>query len=108
MSTRPPAAGPGQSLADALRRRWRACVEVPEFVNQLKKAFASEKSKTVIPGDDVIVDFRSGVISYRGDQFRFPPLGTVPQSLVIAGGVENLVARKLGGADRDVASNVST
>ncbi|HVP43341.1 MAG TPA: aconitase family protein, partial [Terriglobales bacterium] len=72
------------------------CIEVPEFVNRLKKAFAGEKAKTFIPGDDLLVDFRSGVIVYRGDRFQFPPLGTVPQSLVVAGGVENLVAQKLG------------
>ena len=84
------------------------CIEVPEFVNKLKKAFAGEDGKTIIPGGDVLIDFRSGVITYRGDRFRFPPLGTVPQSLVIAGGVENLVAQRLGVAHRDVASNVST
>jgi homoaconitate hydratase len=72
------------------------CIEVPGFVNKLKKAFAGEGSKTVIPRDDVLIDFCSGVITYRGDKFHFPPLGTVPQSLVIAGGVENLVARRLG------------
>ena len=37
----------------------------------------------------------AGVISYGGKEFRFAPLGTVPQSLVIAGGVENLVAERL-------------
>ena len=83
------------------------CIEVPEFVNKLKKAFAGE-GKTRIPGDGVHIDLRSGIVAYRGDQFHFPPLGTVPQSLVIAGGVENLVAKKLGIAEPDVASNVST
>ena len=72
------------------------CIEVPEFVGKLKRAFAEEKDKTIVPGDDVLIDFRSGEITYRGEKFRFSPLGTVPQSLVIAGGVENLVAKKLG------------
>ena len=36
------------------------------------------------------------MISWRGEKFRFPPLGSVPQSLVIAEGVENLVAKRLG------------
>jgi len=35
-------------------------------------------------------------VTYRGEPFHFPPLGTVPQSLVIAGGVENLVSKRLG------------
>jgi hypothetical protein len=68
-------------------------------VNRLKKLFATEiaaREKTIIPGDQIAIDFTTGTISYRGERFSFPPIGTVPQSLVIAGGVEKLVARKLG------------
>ena len=53
------------------------------------------KEKTVIPGDEINIDFTSRMISWHGEKFTFPALGSVPQSLVIAGGVENLVARKL-------------
>jgi hypothetical protein len=42
------------------------------------------------------VDFANGSVAYRCREFRFPPLGTVPQSLVVAHGVENLVAKRLG------------
>jgi homoaconitate hydratase len=72
------------------------CVECPEFVTRLKQMFAETKDKTVIPQDEVAIDFRTGTISYRGERFQFPSMGSVPQSLVIAGGVEKLVARKLG------------
>jgi homoaconitate hydratase len=75
------------------------CVEVPELVRRLGKQFAKEiaaKEKTIIPGDEISVDFTSGEIEWRGETFAFPPLGSVPQSLVIADGVENLVAKKLG------------
>jgi homoaconitate hydratase len=75
------------------------CVEVPAFVKRLREVFAGEmgaKEKTIIPGDEIEVDFTSGTITYRGDKFQFPPLGSVPQSLVIAEGVENLVAKRLG------------
>ncbi len=75
------------------------CIEVPAFVNRVREMFAAELKageKTIIPGDEITVDFTSGTIMYRGENFQFPPMGTVPQSLVIAGGVENLVARKLG------------
>jgi homoaconitate hydratase len=75
------------------------CVEVPELVKQLRDNFASEinaKEKTIIPGDEINVDFTSGTITWRTEQFSFPPLGSVPQSLVIAGGAENLVAKRLG------------
>jgi homoaconitate hydratase len=74
------------------------CVECPEFVNRIKKLFATEiaaKEKTIIPGDQIAIDFTTGTITYRGERFSFPPMGTVPQSLVIAGGVEKLVAKKL-------------
>ena len=52
------------------------------------------------PGDEIEVDFSSGTITYRGETFRFPPLGTVPQALVVAGGVENQVRRSSGSIER--------
>jgi homoaconitate hydratase len=75
------------------------CVEVPELVKRLREQFAAEiaaKEKTIIPGDEIDVTFTSSVITWRGDKFPFPALGSVPQSLVIAEGVENLVAKRLG------------
>jgi homoaconitate hydratase len=75
------------------------CIEVPELVRRLREQFAREigvKEKTIIPGDEVDIDFTSSVISWRGERFVFPALGSVPQSLVIAEGVEKLVVRKLG------------
>jgi hypothetical protein len=68
-------------------------------VKQLREQFATEiaaKEKTIIPGEEIDIDFTSGVIHWRGESFSFPPLGSVPQSLVIAEGVENLVAKRLG------------
>ena len=75
------------------------CIEVPEFVARARQQFANEiavEQKTVIPGDEIDIDFTSSTISWRRERFPFPALGSVPQSLVIAGGVENLVARQLG------------
>jgi homoaconitate hydratase len=75
------------------------CVEVPAFVKRLREQFANEiaaKEKTIIPGEEIDIDFTSGVIHWRGEKFAFPALGSVPQSLVIAEGVENLVAKRLG------------
>jgi len=74
------------------------CIEVPEFVARVREQFAPEiaaKEKTVILGDEVDIDFTSSTISWRGEKFAFPALGSVPQSLVVAGGVENLVAKRL-------------
>jgi homoaconitate hydratase len=75
------------------------CVEVPELVKRLREQFAAQiaaKEKTIIPGEEIDIDFTSGVIHWRGETFPFPALGSVPQSLVIAQGVENLVAKRLG------------
>ncbi|SPF49766.1 Homoaconitase [Candidatus Sulfotelmatobacter kueseliae] len=75
------------------------CIEVPALVKRLREQFASEiaaKEKTIIPGEEVDIAFTSGTLTWHGESFVFPPLGTVPQSLVIAGGAENVVARKLG------------
>ena len=74
------------------------CIEVPDFVARVREQFAKDiaaKEKTIIPGDEIDIDFTSSTISWRGEKFTFPALGSVPQSLVIAGGVENLVAKRL-------------
>jgi homoaconitate hydratase len=74
------------------------CIEAPQLVNRLRKMYAEairRKEKTIIPGDKIEVDFAASTIRYGGEKFTFPALGSVPQSLVIAGGVENLVSAKL-------------
>ena len=75
------------------------CIEIPELVKRLLKQFAKEiaaKEKTIIPADEIDVDFTTGMVHWREENFPFPALGSVPQSLVIAEGVENLVAKRLG------------
>ncbi len=75
------------------------CVESPELVARLRKELAEEVKagkRTLIPGDELEVDFASGSIAWRGAQFPFAPLGSIAQSLVVAGGVENLVRKRLG------------
>jgi len=75
------------------------CIEAPELVSRLRVRSAeaiTNMEKTIIPGDDIEVDFAASTIRYAGEEFTFPALGSVPQSLVIAGGIENLVSAKLG------------
>lgn len=75
------------------------CIEVPDLIRRLREVFAgpvSAHQRTLIAEEGIAVDFASGALTFRGETFRFPPLGSVPQSLVVAGGVENLVRRKLG------------
>jgi len=75
------------------------CIEVPALVKRLREQFAGEivaQEKTIISGEEVNIAFTSGTLTWRGENFAFPALGAVPQSLVIAGGAENVIARKLG------------
>ena len=75
------------------------CIEVPALVKHIREQFATEivpREKTIIPGEKLTIDFRASTVSWRRERFVFPPLGTVPQSLVVAGGAENIVAKKLG------------
>ena len=73
------------------------CIEAPFLVRRLREQFAEEigNRKTIISGETVTIDFTSGKLKWRGEQFTFPAMGPVPQSLVIAGGIENLVASRI-------------
>ena len=65
----------------------------------MKGAFAAEIDEgtaTIISEDDLEIDFSLGTVSFRNETFRFPPPGAVPQRLVVAGGSENLIKKKLG------------
>ncbi len=75
------------------------CLESPELIARLRADLSAQIAageKTVIPDEQIVVDFARSVVTWRGDQFRFPPLGSVPQSLIVAGGIEALIARRLG------------
>ena len=75
------------------------CVECPELVGRLREQLAQPIAagrRTIITGDEIAIDFVSGTIIWRGEQFQFPALGRVAQSLVSVGGVENLIRQRLG------------
>jgi homoaconitate hydratase len=75
------------------------CIELPALVGRLREQLAvavAAAERTVIPGDEVAVDFTTSTLAWRGETFAFPALGSVPQSLIAVGGVENLVRRRLG------------
>ncbi|MGD2154821.1 MAG: homoaconitase [Gemmatimonadales bacterium] len=75
------------------------CIECPNLVERLRSQHADNIAAgdlTIVPGDLLQIDFASGSAAVRGEDFHFPPLGSVPQSLVVAGGIENLVRERLG------------
>ena len=72
------------------------CVESPRLVERLRGQLASQLAeRTIIPGEELRVDFSLGTMDWRGELFPFAPLGRVAQLLVIAGGVEKLVKKNL-------------
>jgi len=75
------------------------CVECPALANRLRGHYAAEADAgeaTIIPGEELEIDFSDGSVVFRAETFRFPPMGSVPQGLVVAGGFENLIRKKLG------------
>ncbi|MGK7312301.1 MAG: homoaconitase [Candidatus Longimicrobiales bacterium M2_2A_002] len=67
------------------------CIECPSLVRAVEAELADPVATglaTVVPGDELTVDFRRGEMIWRGESHRFPPLDRVPQALVVAGGVE--------------------
>jgi homoaconitate hydratase len=78
------------------------CIACPDLVLRLRELLAAEVGSgrpTILPGEEIEIAFASGEIRYGGETYRFPPLGEVPQSLVVAGGVESLTRRKIGGGE---------
>ncbi len=79
------------------------CIECPQLVRDLAGRFArerDEREKTIISGENISVDFANCTLSFAGKTYAFPAMGAVPQSLVIAGGIEKLVAKRLTAAAR--------
>jgi homoaconitate hydratase len=75
------------------------CIECPELVVRLKESLDDTLQGgelTIISEVAVEIDFSNGTITHGADVFRFPPLGSVPQTLVVAGGSENLIRQRIG------------
>ncbi len=75
------------------------CIECPELVERLMEQEAETIDAgqlTIIPGDLIEIDFAESTVGLRGEVYSFPALGAVPQSLVVAGGIEGVIRRRLG------------
>jgi homoaconitate hydratase len=74
--------------------------ECPGMVEYLERSHprpspGGEGEKTVV-GPDIEIDYRRSVIRCDAKEFPFAPLSTVAQELVVAGGAENVVRKRLG------------
>lgn len=75
------------------------CIECSPLIDRLREELADEiagGAATIIPGTELRVDFARGLVERGDESFRFVPLGSVPQALVIAGGIENQIRDRLG------------
>jgi homoaconitate hydratase len=74
------------------------CVECPALSDAMRAFYADQEKaevRTVVSEDLLNLDFARSVITWRGEEFAFTPLGTPVQEVVIAGGVENQVRNSL-------------
>ena len=69
-------------------------IEVPEFVSDLKKKFG-EKDLTLRPELSVVVDFSKSILVTPIKDYEISPVGTAAQELVVEGGLENWVKKRL-------------
>ena len=74
------------------------CIACPALVTALKERFAAAVARgqpTIVAESPLAIDFANGRAHFAGGAFAFAALGEVPQALVAAGGVEQLVRKKL-------------
>jgi homoaconitate hydratase len=69
-------------------------IESPDLVEFLRGKLADNGAPTVV-GPEIEVDFSASVVRCAGKDFSFPPLGRVPQQLIVAGGAESLAKKRL-------------
>jgi len=66
----------------------------PEFVKELKIVLGTDQL-TIVSEDPVRIDFARAVLEWRGKEYPFEPLGPAAQEIILAGGLENWVKRKI-------------
>jgi homoaconitate hydratase len=78
------------------------CFECPEVVQSLRAPSASPgdgaagATKSRLVGE-IEIDYQKSSLTLNGKRFAFPALSPVAQDLVVAGGAENVIKRRLAG-----------
>lgn len=70
-------------------------IEAPELVNNLKSKFGTDRL-TVKTGIMATIDFKNSKLTADDKEYSISPVGAAAQDLIIVGGLENWVKRKLG------------
>src|SRR5712672_2169613 len=68
--------------------------ECPELVIHLRAIPQMRDAPTTV-GPEITIDYAKSILTVDGKSFAFPPLSPSAQELIVAGGAENLVARRL-------------
>lgn len=71
------------------------CIACPELVAELRARFGGQRP-TVRTGLELEVDLARSEIRAGGRSYAFAPLGRAAQELLVAGGLEGLVRRRIG------------
>lgn len=69
-------------------------LESPELVSSLQDFYGCSEL-TRIPGQDVVIDFKEGSVEFRSEKFAISSIGIQAQQLILAGGLENWIKKKL-------------
>ena len=67
---------------------------LPDLVNDLKSDYGTKKL-TVRTGINVIIDFRESKLKTPQQEYDLSPVGTAAQELIVEGGLENWVKKRL-------------
>jgi homoaconitate hydratase len=67
--------------------------ECPELVTHLRASLSDHAATAV--GPEITIDYAASVLSIDNQSFAFSPLSPAAQELIVAGGAENLVAKRL-------------
>jgi len=69
-------------------------IEIPEIVNDLKEKFGME-NLTVQTSSKAVIDYKKSELLFGNKTYKFNPVGTAAQELVLTGGLENWVKQNL-------------
>ena len=71
-------------------------IECPELVDELRASHDGDEEPTIRTGRTARINFTASCIDCDGKNYSFAALGTVAQELIVGGGFEAVIRKKLG------------
>ena len=68
--------------------------ECPDLVTHLRDIPRMRDAPTTV-GSEITIDYAKSILTVNGKSFAFPPLSPAAQELIVVGGAEKLIARRL-------------